>query len=201
MLIDVNARFVSTTAAAAEQALGWSPQERSAAVVERDTGSARLDALVEQGGATELGAPRLSLVAGHGGYISVSNQVAYLERFELVAYGRDCVADPAVGVAEEGFLLKAHPEQPSAAGGVPLQLELVVASLEQPMRERTVALPGSGALVSLQSPLSTSQKLATELELGPDDLLILGGLPASEPGEYLFLFLTCGVLAPGDGAR
>jgi len=186
--VDLKARLVATTAGVAEDALGWRPLEGAALIVERAAGDARLADLLARGEATELAAPRLSLVAGHGGYVTVSDQVAYLERYEVVSCGADCIADPAVAVAEQGFSLKAVPERPSAEGAIPLALELVLVSLEEPMRTRRVALPGTDHEVELQTPLS----------IGPDDLLILGGLPADEPGTFLFLFATCDVLAPGS---
>ena len=195
-IVDLHVRIVTLEARAAERALGWSNLAGMAVRVERAAGDALLSELVESGLAEEVNAPRLSMVAGRPAYISVSNQVAYLERFELVAEGALAVGDPAVGVAEEGLLLTAWPDLPTASGLVPLELELVVASLEAPMHTRSAHLPGTAEEVSLQAPLTTSQKVSTAVLLAPDDLLVLGGVPTEEPGRLLFVFATCEVLAP-----
>ena len=109
VLVDLNARLVALSADVAARALGWAPEERAAFLVERAAGHARLEELLARGEAAELCAPRLSLVAGHGGYLSVSDQVAYLERFEIVSSGPACLADPAVGFSgtkQSGYGMK-----------------------------------------------------------------------------------------------
>lgn len=198
VLVDIHVRVVTLESSAAERALGWSNLAGMAVRVEREAGDALLSELVEAGRATEINAPRLSMLAGRPAYISISNQVAYLERFEVVAEGQLAVGDPAVGVAEEGLLLTAWPEEPTAGGLIPLQLELVVARLEAPMHTRSAHLPGTAEEVSLQAPLTTSQKLSTAVLLAPDDLLVLGGVPTEEPDRLLFVFATCEVLAPEE---
>src|SRR5262245_1279716 len=54
VLVDLNARLIATTAAAAERAFGWAAQERTAIVVARAAGSERLAGLLAQGDAAEL---------------------------------------------------------------------------------------------------------------------------------------------------
>jgi hypothetical protein len=196
LIVDLHVRIVTLEAQAAERALGWSSLAGMAVRVERAAGNALVEELVQSGLATEVNAPRLSMVAGRPAYISISNQVAYLERFELVAEGTVCAGDPEVGVAEEGLLLTAWPDLPTAGGLVPLELELVLARLEAPMHTRSARLPGVETDVSLQAPLTTSQKLSTAVLLAPDDLLVLGGVPAEDAGRLLFVFATCEVLAP-----
>jgi hypothetical protein len=124
------------------------------------------------------------------------NQIAYIESFSLEADDNVLIADPNVGVAEDGILVTVEPSPIAADGTIMLSIELVSASLARPIRTIEASVPGSRIAVSLQTPLTMSQKLATVVRLGESEALLLGGLAANEVDRFVFAIVTAEALDP-----
>ena len=134
-----------------------------------------------------LTAPRIMLAWGSRGTITVADQVAYVERFEVTGDGTALLADPVVGVASSGMLLDltALP----APSGVQLTATAETADLQLHEGGREVQLPPAGTTVQLQQPVTVVQRVETSGVLAPGRQLALCA-PATEPGRSVVHLLT-----------
>ena len=192
-LVEVETRIVRLAPDAAAAALGWSPGATLALCVSRADALALCDDLARRGLATDadVQVSRLLIHPGEDTTVSSVNQVAYVERFALVAGDGTLIADPEVAVADDGILLGARAGEPDPKGRRELALELVVATIQRPIRSQSVALPGALHRVELQTPVTTRQRLTAGANLGADEALVVGGIET--PGEegVLFLIARC----------
>ena len=134
-----------------------------------------------------LTAPRIMLAWGSRGTITVADQVAYVERFEVTGDGTALLADPVVGVASSGMLLDltALP----TPSGVQLTATAETADLQLHEGGREVQLPSAGTTVQLQQPVTVVQRVETSGVLAPGRQLALCA-PATEPGRSVVHLLT-----------
>ena len=134
-----------------------------------------------------LTAPRIMLAWGSRGTITVADQVAYVERFEVTGDGTALLADPVVGVASSGMLLDltALP----TPSGVQLTATAETADLQLHEGGREVQLPSAGTTVQLQQPVTVVQRVETSGVLAPGRQLALCA-PATEPDRSVVHLLT-----------
>ncbi|MEM7306040.1 MAG: hypothetical protein AAF682_05185 [Planctomycetota bacterium] len=195
--VDVATRVLRLDEELAYRSLGWSPHAKRAMRVDRRAVAALADRLVASGDATDVTAPRLVVRAGEVGATAITHQVAYLERFDVVASEHSLVADPKVDVAEEGLRMEVLPQAP-VDGRIELAVELNMLSLEHPIATREARLPGIATEVSVQVPVTTRQTLRATASLALDDALLVGGLPTDEPGEWLFAIFAAAPLPESE---
>jgi hypothetical protein len=197
-IIDVHARIVSMRAADAAGAFGYRAHGKQALVVHRAAAERLLDRMVADGLAREINTPRVATRAGMIANISVINEVAYLESFRVDATDDVLIADPNVGVAQDGMQLSVLPTPFDAGDSIELSIEIVTASLARPIEAIQARIPGSATPVTLQTPVTMSQRLATVVRLGADDALVLGGLAGGAPDEFVFALVSAAPLVAGD---
>jgi len=190
-VVDVRLRMISLPFDVAAGALGYRTHGKQAIVVDRAAAGRLIEQLVAEGRATELSAPRLATYAGQTGSLSITNQIAYIESFRVDATDDQLIADPNVGVAEDGMLLTVEPGFVGPDGDtIELMLELASVQLARPIESIEARIPGATMPVTLQTPLSMSQRLATLVRLAPDEAVVLGGLAGREADEFVFAIVT-----------
>lgn len=176
----------------------------------RTTRAVAEDALasLEHGGdASVLSAPSLTLLDGGRGYIEVVDQRAYVAAFEITGAVDAMIGDPVIQLLSEGIRVEAQTSVIGAGSAVRLEFKLRACDLVDSMRETTARLPGTSTSVTLQQPLCFTQTVSTSVELGPEEALVIGGLPRKNPGRELVALVTTRVDVPetamgtADGAQ
>ena len=189
--VEVSARLVAMNTNLAEGALGWARHAKQALRVDRSAAQAFLDELAADGHVKEINSPQIVVEGGSIGTVAVVNQVSYVRSFDLLATHSALAADPQIDIAEEGYQLVVQPQQPDADGFVALALELTSVTLERPIEVREANILGADIPVSFQLPVTTSQRLGASTHVGPEDVLVLGGLATADPDVFLFAFVSC----------
>lgn len=191
--VDVSARVLLMDASVAEELLGWAAHDKRTIRVDRPALEEALDPLVASGAIEQVSAPRLMVLDGQRGSIAIVNQSAYIEGFDVRADAGVLLADPVVGIAEEGVMLLARPwVRPD--GDVDLHLEITSIELEDPIEDRQVLVPGARSPVSVQLPISSLQRLTSVAPLSGDECLVVGCLPE---GDDAFVFVVLTATVPG----
>jgi hypothetical protein len=194
--VDVLVELVSLPRAVAERLFAGAPRELGGWRVERAAAETRLAELIEAGVAESLNDSRLSLFSDRSGYISVVNQIAFISAFEVEKSADALIADPVVGVLQDGILVRVRPMRVSD-GTVSLALSLSKTDVEHPIRSSEVRIPGTEHPVTLQLPIACRQELRSDFALRPDECAVLSGLAPSDPERRLLAFVTAAPLAPG----
>jgi len=134
-----------------------------------------LDARIADGSVQRSARPSLRVRDGGTASMSTTNQQAFVEGFEITRAGADLIGDPCIATTEEGIALDVRARL-GAARSVTVDVAWKHTELLRPLLESSVRLPGSGVDVVVQIPLAVRQELASSVELGPDEVLVLGGL-------------------------
>ncbi len=118
-----------------------------------------------------LGHQQLTLANGQRGTVLIANQIAYVERFDIKANRSASIADPIVGIAQEGLLLDIIGSVEGET--VKLDLELHQSKLRRPVSEVDVELPGALSRATIQQPVTASQTIQIEPTLRADQVLLI----------------------------
>ena len=193
---DIATKLVHLDEATAARIFGWPAHAKQALRVDRRAADELLESLDAQRELAGVDSQRFIVQSGELGEVAETNQIAYLERFDLLATDHQVLADPKVGVAEDGILLQVRPRVGPEGEPIELSLALNVLYLERPIAARQASLPGAFSPVTLQLPVTTRQTLRSTARLGPDDALIVGGVPTDTPGHFLFAVVAVDRVAP-----
>jgi hypothetical protein len=194
--IDVLVEIVSLPRAAAERLFDGAPRELGGWRVERQGAETRLAELVDSGIAESVADSRMCVFAGQSAFISVLNQIAFISSFEVEKSADTLIADPVVGVLQDGILACLRPTR-ATDGTLSLALELSMTDVELPIQDAEVRIPGSVHPVTLQLPIASRQVLRTTFGLTPGECAVLSGLAPADPGRRLLAFVTAEPLVPG----
>jgi hypothetical protein len=111
-----------------------------------------------------LNAPRLTVYARQRANVCVIDQTAYIETFEVEVSGPDFIADPVVGVLQNGVVLELCVE--ARGDDAVLSYRVQVSDLERPIPQRTLAI-SQGPPVTIQLPKTTSSEVAGVRDVVP----------------------------------
>jgi hypothetical protein len=198
--IEIGCRMLTIDGETAARVFGHVPPGTFAMLVDRDAAETTLAELLSHESVELLHAPSIALRAGQQGWISLTNEMAYLADFEILVDEGAAIADPRIGVVEEGLIMAARgrvllrEETGRDQPGIDLDLTLVLADLQRPFPELAVSLPVSPTPVSVQRPIASQQRLQTRTCITADDCLTLGVLSTGDPDRYLYAFVTAEVL-------
>lgn len=156
---------------------------------------AELQRLTRNGPARSISAPRLTLHGGQAGTISMVNQVSYVQDFQVERVGDVMIADPVIGVVNDGLVVGAR-AHPVAGGGYLAGVSVTYADLKLPIPTFTTTL-GVGSPVTIQIPsvqIHGSSVIGT-FEEGETYLLsrpirMHKTRSAEKGGEYVYLAVT-----------
>lgn len=154
---------------------------------------AEADALLARAlGADVLSTPRVSVLPTQRAMLSVINQVAYVQDFELMLLPdrSEEIADPIIDVLETGLMLDLR-AAPVGGGRLALRAELTLKDAEQPFPEKQVRLGARGLQMTVQQPEVRTVKATGRFDLAPGSAVVMGGV---DPGG-----VSRGVLGDGDG--
>ncbi|MFT5288284.1 MAG: hypothetical protein ACI8QS_002069 [Planctomycetota bacterium] len=186
--VEVHCTSVTLDPEEAQALLGWHAGMASAVIAKRAVLDERLGQVQGKRPNAALINSSLLILPTQSGSLSILNQTAYVRDFQIQRMGRSIIADPRIGILEEGLTLTVE-ANPTEAGNVALKLELSSADIQHPHASAEYRLP-SGTSVSIQQPLMMTQSMRTGCSLGPDDALLLVMLGDEDSDAFLFTILT-----------
>ncbi len=175
-LADVGARIYSVP----KGALAKMNLDGSATLLDAAAAIERVAAALVARGAKQVSAPRLSLLPGRRGDVSVLNSVSYVKAFELhvVEPGNVEILDPVVDVIQEGYILKVLAMQVSDEH-YGIEIESISSEIERPILTKKVKpspLYPAEVEIGLPQVRTASVSATVRLADGAGVLLVASGL-------------------------
>jgi type II secretory pathway component GspD/PulD (secretin) len=123
--------------------------------------------------------PRITVHNTARGNLSVLNQVAYVQDFNVEIAQAASIADPIVNVVQDGVVLDVRPVVSADRRFITLELRPTIANLRRPIREVVTTL-GSQNSVTIQLPEVEIQRVRTSIPMPDGGTVMLGGLKVSD---------------------
>jgi len=117
----------------------------------------------------------LSVFNTERAYITVVNQIAYIQDFDVEAFQFQVAADPQINVVQEGIVLDVRPTINHDRKSITLEVQPTVADVVS-LTDFTTSLGGSTSPVSLQLPELEVKSIFTTVEVPDGGSILLGGL-------------------------
>src|SRR6185295_73746 len=108
--------------------------------------------------------------------ITLINQLSFIEDFDVEVAQTASIADPIVGVIQDGLVLDVQPTVSHDRKYVTIQLKPTIATLERPIPTFTTSLGAFTTPVTIQIPTLKVQKAATTVRVPDGGTILLGGL-------------------------
>jgi type II secretory pathway component GspD/PulD (secretin) len=124
-------------------------------------------------------APRITLYNTARGNLSVVNEVAYVQDFNVEIAQGASIADPIVNVVRDGIVLDVRPVVSADRRFITLELRPTIATLVRPIREVSTTL-GSQNSVTIQLPEVNVQRVRTSIPMPDGGTVLLGGTKISD---------------------
>ncbi|GJM22281.1 MAG: hypothetical protein DHS20C15_21960 [Planctomycetota bacterium] len=125
--------------------------------------------------AVEITAPIVSVYNTQRAFVTVVNQVSYVQGYEVDVATGSFIADPVIGVLQEGIVLDVRPTISYDRLYVTLDVQTTVAELERPFRSITTLLGPSGSPVTFSIPVLNVQDAQTTVVVPDGGAVVLGG--------------------------
>lgn len=101
---------------------------------------------------TQITAPRITCYDGQRANVSILNQVSYIRDYDVEVQGDEWIADPVVGVVQEGLTMDLRPVTSKDRRYVTVTASMTWADLHKPIAERKVLLEKAASPVTIQLP-------------------------------------------------
>jgi len=124
-------------------------------------------------------APRILVHNTARANLSVLNQVAYVQDFDVEIAQAASIADPIVAVIQDGVILDVRPVVSADRRFITLELRPTIAELQRPIAEKVTTL-GSQNSVTIQLPQVEIQRVRTSIPMPDGGTVLLGGMKVSE---------------------
>ncbi|RKY22011.1 MAG: hypothetical protein DRQ55_02370 [Planctomycetota bacterium] len=125
--------------------------------------------------AMEITAPTVSVYNTQRAFVTVVNQVSFIQDYEVDVATNAFIADPVIGVAQEGIVLDVRPTVSYDRKYITLDVQTTVAELERPFPTITTLLGPNGSPVTFQIPVLKVQDAQTTVVVPDGGAVILGG--------------------------
>ena len=125
-------------------------------------------------------APRLLVFNTARSNLSVMNQIAYVQDFDVEIAQAASIADPIISVVEDGVVLDVRPVVSADRRFITLELRPTVAELRRPIRTFTTSLGVSGNSVTIQLPELDISRVRTSIPMPDGATVLLGGMKVHE---------------------
>ncbi|MFG0315633.1 MAG: hypothetical protein ACF8XB_00065 [Planctomycetota bacterium JB042] len=126
--------------------------------------------------ATEISAPILTVYNTERAYVTVTNQVSFVQDFDVDVANSAFIANPNIGIIQEGVVLDVRPTISYDRKYITLEIQATIANLLRPIREFTTSLAGFSVPVSFQLPELEVQTANTTVRVPDNGSMVLGGL-------------------------
>lgn len=124
-------------------------------------------------------APRILVHNAARANLSVLNQVAYVQDFDVEIAQSASIADPIVAVIQDGVILDVRPVVSADRRFITLELRPTIANLVRPIEQRVTTL-GSSNSVTIELPEVEIQRVRTSVPLPDGGTVMLGGNKISQ---------------------
>ena len=118
----------------------------------------------------------LTVLNGQRANVSVINQIAFIQDFNVEVAQAAFIADPVVNVIQDGVVLDVRPTISYDRKYITLDLQPTVAELLRPIPTFTTSLSGTTLPVTLQFPQLTVRSAATVVRVPDGGSVLIGGL-------------------------
>jgi len=125
-------------------------------------------------------APRVLVFNTARSNLSVVNQVAYVQDFDVEIAQAASIADPIINIVEDGVILDVRPVVSADRRFITLELRPTVAELQRPIRNFTTSLGVSGNSVTIQLPELDISRVRTSVPMPDGGTVLLGGMKVHE---------------------
>jgi type II secretory pathway component GspD/PulD (secretin) len=125
-------------------------------------------------------APRLLVFNTARSNLTVLNQVAYVQDYDVEIAQAASIADPIINVVEDGVILDVRPVVSADRRYITLELRPTVAELKRPIREIVTSLGNSGNPVTIQLPELEVSRARTSVPMPDGGTILLGGFKVHE---------------------
>jgi Flp pilus assembly secretin CpaC/tetratricopeptide (TPR) repeat protein len=129
-------------------------------------------------------APRIVVHNAARGNLSVLNQVAYVQDFDIEIAQAASIADPIIAVIQDGVILDVRPVVSADRRFVTLEMRPTIAQLERPIEEKPTST-GTQNTVNIMLPQVEIQRVRTSIPIPDGGTVLLGGLKESTNRDQL----------------
>ncbi len=138
--------------------------------------NAIITAVDKSANATEVMAPELTVFNTERAYVTVINEVSFLQDFDVDVANTAFIANPEIGILQEGVVLDVRPTISYDRKYVTLDVRTTVAKLQRPIDIFETTLGGFTDTVTFQLPRLEVQNANTTVLVPDGGSVILGGL-------------------------
>jgi Flp pilus assembly secretin CpaC/tetratricopeptide (TPR) repeat protein len=126
--------------------------------------------------ASEVMAPELTVYNTERAYVTVINEVSFLQDFDVDVANTAFIANPEIGILQEGVVLDVRPTISYDRKYVTLDVRTTVATIQRPIENFETTLGGFTDAVTFQLPRLEVQNANTTVIVPDGGAVILGGL-------------------------
>jgi len=123
-----------------------------------------------------LQAPMVTVYNTQRANITLITQLSFIQDFDVEVAQTAFIADPIVGVIQDGLVLDVQPTVSHDRKYVTIQLKPTIATLQRPIPTFTTSLGAFTTPVTIQIPTLKVQKAATTVRVPDGGTILLGGL-------------------------
>jgi len=134
-----------------------------------------MTAVEKSSNAFEISSPVVSVYNTQRAFVTVINQVSFVQGYDVDVANAAFIADPNIGVVQEGIVLDVRPTISFDRKYVTLDVQTTVASLTRPIRQVTTNLGGSTTPVTFSLPQLDVQDAQTTVVVPDGGSVLLGG--------------------------
>ncbi len=134
-----------------------------------------MQAVQKSRNAFEISAPIVSVYNTQRAFVTVVNQVSYVQGYDVDVATAAFIADPNIGVVQEGIVLDVRPTISFDRRYVTLDVQTTVSNLERPFETFSTFLGGNTTQVSFALPKLDVQDAQTTVVVPDGGTVILGG--------------------------
>ena len=125
--------------------------------------------------AFEISSPVVSVYNTQRAFVTVVNQVSFVQGFDVDVANAAFIADPNIGVVQEGIVLDVRPTISFDRKYVTLDVQATVANLVRPIREISTNLGGNTDQVTFSLPQLDVEDAQTTVVVPDGGSVMLGG--------------------------
>ena len=125
-------------------------------------------------------APRLLVFNTARSNVTVTNQVAYVQDYDVEIAQAASIADPIISVVQDGVILDVRPVVSADRRFITLELRPTVATLQRPIDTLVTSLGVSGNSVVIQLPEIDISRVRTSVPMPDGGTVLLGGFKIHE---------------------
>ncbi len=107
--------------------------------------------------------------------LTVMNQVAYVQDFDVEIAQAASIADPVIGIIQDGVVLDVRPVVSADRRFITVELRPTIAELQRPIQTFTTSLGVSGNSVTIQLPELEISRVRTSIPIPDGGTVLLGG--------------------------